>query len=126
MWFVIEHFADLKPVLEKVSALVKKGGVFAFSTPSGEGVSARRNTKDFFKASPSDHFTVWEPSRTAKILRQFGFEVVRIVSTGHHPERFPEVMRRGSSEDDFLFRYYGVVSRILKLGDTFEVYCRKL
>ena len=31
MWYVIEHFKDLGSVLRKVSSLVKKGGIFAFS-----------------------------------------------------------------------------------------------
>ena len=113
-------------VLEKVSQLVKKGGVFAFSTPSAEGVSAKKNTEEFFKNSPSDHFTVWEPSKVSKILKPFGFEVVKIVSTGHHPERFPKVKESMASEDDLLFKYYGFLSRTLKMGDTFEVYCRKI
>ncbi len=126
MWYVIEHFSALGFVLEKVSQLVKKGGVFAFSTPSAEGVSAKKNTEEFFKNSPSDHFTVWEPSKVSKILKPFGFEVVKIVSTGHHPERFPKVKESMASEDDLLFKYYGVLSRTLKMGDTFEVYCRKI
>ncbi|MBR7063894.1 MAG: methyltransferase domain-containing protein, partial [Treponema sp.] len=45
MWFVIEHFYELDKVLKTVSSLVKVGGVFAFSAPSGEGVSAKFNKK---------------------------------------------------------------------------------
>ena len=41
MWYVIEHFQDLKSVLTKVNELLKKDGIFAFSTPSAEGVSAK-------------------------------------------------------------------------------------
>lgn len=126
MWYVIEHFADLKSVLEKISSLVKQGGVFAFSTPSAEGVSGRKNRADFFKNSPSDHFTIWEPSKVSKILKPFGFEVVKIVSTGHHPERFPKIREKKASKDDFIFKYYSTLSKVLKLGDTFEVYCRKI
>lgn len=126
MWYVIEHFSDLKSVLEKISLLVKKGGIFAFSTPSAEGVSGRKNRNSFFETSPSDHFTIWEPSKVSKILKPFGFEVVKIVSTGHHPERFPKVRDSNAGKDDFMFKYYGFLSRTLKLGDTFEVYCRKI
>jgi len=49
MWFVIEHFEDLHAVLLKVSESVKKGGVFAFSTPSASGLSARFAKKSFLK-----------------------------------------------------------------------------
>lgn len=126
MWYVIEHFPNLKEVLEKVSSLVKTGGIFAFSTPSAEGVSGKKNRMSFFENSPSDHFTIWEPSKANKILRQFGFEVVKIVSTGHHPERFPKVREKNASKDDFIFKYYSTLSKVMKLGDTFEVYCRKI
>lgn len=125
MWYVIEHFSNLRDVLAKVSSLVKTGGIFAFSTPSAEGVSGRKNREGFFENSPSDHFTVWEPSKVGKILKPFGFEVVKIVSTGHHPERFPKVREKNISKDDLIFKYYGTLSRMLKMGDTFEVYCRK-
>lgn len=126
MWFVIEHFSDLKTVLEKVSAIVKKGGVFAFSTPSGEGVSAKRNSKSFYENSPSDHFTVWEPSKASKILKQFGFKVEKVVSTGHHPERFPDVKKHGWKKGSPMFSLYDSISKVMKLGDTCEIYCRKV
>ena len=50
MWYVIEHFADLHSVLLKVSELVKKGGVFAFSTPCASGISARFSKKQSFRS----------------------------------------------------------------------------
>ena len=125
MWFVIEHFSDLKSVLEKVSSLVKKGGIFAFSTPSAEGISAKKNTDSFFEKSPSDHFSVWEPSKAKKILERFGFTVEKIVSTGHHAERFPSVKKHEWKNGDIMFTYYQTMSKLLKLGDTCEIYCRK-
>jgi spore coat polysaccharide biosynthesis protein SpsF (cytidylyltransferase family)/2-polyprenyl-3-methyl-5-hydroxy-6-metoxy-1,4-benzoquinol methylase len=125
MWYVIEHFQDLNGVLSMVSLLVKDGGLFAFSTPCGEGVSAEYRKESFFAHSPSDHYTVWEPSRTERILKQFGFTVVKTVSTGHHPERFPAVQKNGWGNGSLPFKMYACMSRIKKLGDTFEVYCRK-
>lgn len=126
MWFVIEHFSDLKTVLEKVSSIVKKGGVFAFSTPSGEGVSARKCSDGFYQQSPSDHFSIWEPSKAEKILKQFGFKVVKVVSTGHHPERFPNVKKHGWTKGSPMFSLYNSVSKVMRLGDTCEIYCRKI
>ena len=125
MWFVIEHFSNLKEVLSSVSNILKEGGVFAFSTPSGSGVSAKYNRKSFFESSPSDHYTIWEPEKVSKILKKFGFSVVKIVSTGHHPERFPIVVNNGWTSKEFKFKIFNKISKTLKLGDTFEVYCRK-
>ena len=125
MWFVIEHFSDLKEVLTSVSNILKEGGVFAFSTPSGSGVSAKYNKQSFFEASPSDHYTIWESERVAKIMKKFGFSVVKVISTGHHPERFPVASNNGWSSKNFQFKVLDKLSKTFNLGDTFEVYCRK-
>ena len=126
MWFVIEHFQDVDAVLSAVSKIVKIGGIFAFSTPSASGVSARYNTQSFFEQSPCDHYTLWEPARTASILKKYGFEVVQIVSTGIHPERFPSAKKKNLKEKSLEFGLLKFASRTFKLGDTFEVYCRKV
>jgi len=123
MWYVIEHFQDLDGVLKGVSKILKKGGVFAFSTPSASGVSGRFNTQSFFQNSPTDHFTLWEPGRAAQILKRYGFRVCKIVSTGHHPERFPNL--RGQKSTSLKFALYSGASHFFGLGDTFEVYCKK-
>ncbi len=125
MWYVIEHFQDLDSVLKAVSKVLKRGGVFAFSTPSASGVSGRFNTQSFFQSSPADHFTLWEPSRASSILRRYGFRVQRIVSTGHHPERFPNLARDKVKPNSIQYALYAAASRFFGLGDTFEVYCVK-
>ncbi len=126
MWYVIEHFKDLGSVLRKVASLVKKGGVFAFSTPSGEGISAVSDKDHFYQISPTDHYTIWEPSRADSILRKFGFKVERIVSTGHHPERFPSIKKSGAQKGSLKWKLADAMSHAKRLGDTVEIYCKKL
>ena len=125
MWYVIEHFKDLDSVLSKISEITKEGGIFAFATPSGEGISAKSNLDHFYTISPIDHFSIWEPSKAQKILKKYGFEVIKIVSTGHHPERFPlcqkENIQKGSVKWNLIDKY----SHLMQLGDTVEIYCRK-
>ena len=123
MWYVIEHFQNLDSVLKAVSKLLKTGGVFAFSTPSAGGVSGKFNTQSFFQNSPADHFSLWEPTRCSSILRKYGFKVEKIISTGHHPERFPNLA--GSKPSSLKWALYTAASHFFGLGDTFEVYCRK-
>ena len=126
MWYVIEHFKNLEKVLKKVSEITVKGGIFAFSTPSGQGISALSNPSHFYKISPSDHYTVWEPSKANKILKKFGFKVVKTVSTGHHPERFPEVQSQNIQKDSAEWEKIEKLSRKKNLGDTCEIYCKKI
>ncbi len=123
MWYVIEHFADLGAALEKVSSLVAPGGVFAFSTPSGSGVSSRCRRTEFFRQSPADHYSIWEPSKTAALLRRYGFRLAKIVVTGHHPERFPGIAR--ARQGGAVHRAAMAASRLFALGDTFEAYAVK-
>ena len=123
MWYVIEHFQNLDSVLRGVSKILKNGGIFAFSTPSASGVSGRFNTQSFFQNSPTDHFTLWEPGRAASILKRYGFKVCKVVSTGHHPERFPNL--KGQKSTSLKFALYSTASHFFGLGDTFEVYCKK-
>lgn len=123
MWYVIEHFDELGRVLRRARALLRDGGVFAFSTPSASGVSARTKPASFYERSPDDHFTVWDPRLTAGILKRWGFALERVRVTGHHPERFPGVPDRPASP---LFKAVGLWSRLRGLGDTFECYARKL
>lgn len=121
LWFVVEHFDRLGEVLSAAARIVRPGGLLALSTPSGAGVSARRDPAAFYGNSPNDHVTVWEPRRTAGILKRYGFRVERIRVTGHHPERFP-----GALGGPALRSVSGLASRMLGLGDTFECYARRV
>ncbi|WP_256729177.1 cytidylyltransferase domain-containing protein [Treponema parvum] len=134
MWYVIEHFKELKTVFKTVYSILEPGGIFAFSTPSASGVSRRFNPKTFFEQSPSDHYTLWELEKVKRIMKKEGFKVVKIVSTGHHPERFP-VLKNMESKKNCIFssrvykaayKFLLLVSRIFSLGDTFEIYCKKI
>jgi spore coat polysaccharide biosynthesis protein SpsF (cytidylyltransferase family)/2-polyprenyl-3-methyl-5-hydroxy-6-metoxy-1,4-benzoquinol methylase len=126
MWFVIEHFNNTSDVLTKVNRLLKKGGIFAFSTPSASGISARRNMTSFLEQSPQDHYTIWKPSAVKKTLKRYGFIVRTINITGHHPERFYCMKDIEKKQKKIINTCMEVVSRVFSLGDTFEVYAEKV
>ncbi len=121
LWYVIEHFSDLKSVLEALNGVLNMGGVLALSTPNESGISGLRSRRGFLEKSPRDHYTIWNPRVARCLLGRFGFKVYKIRITGHHPERFGMNPNPGS----LLFRFSGIVSRIFGLGDTFEVYAVK-
>lgn len=123
MWYVIEHFSNLDAVLKNVNKLLNAGGIFAFSTPSARGVSGIFNKADFFKQSPLDHFSIWEPNRARKILRKYGFTLRKVISTGHHPERLK--LPKWIKTNKFFMKLLNLFSHIFKLGDTCEIYCQK-
>jgi 2-polyprenyl-3-methyl-5-hydroxy-6-metoxy-1,4-benzoquinol methylase len=122
LWYVIEHFPDPGRALETIRSILKPGGALAFSTPSLRGISGRRSLKGFLEKSPPDHFTLWDPRRCGKLLRQKGFILKKIVVSGHHPERFPLAGSLVSGGKGPLYRLLLVLSRLFRLGDTFEAY----
>jgi 2-polyprenyl-3-methyl-5-hydroxy-6-metoxy-1,4-benzoquinol methylase/spore coat polysaccharide biosynthesis predicted glycosyltransferase SpsG len=125
LWYVIEHFTDGGTALKKAAALLRSGGVLAFSTPNIAGISGRLNLRRFLEASPADHWTVWDPRKTKNLLRRFGLSVKKIIITGHHPERFPFAGKLVKKKRGFIYTMLLLISRIFKLGDTFEVYAVK-
>ena len=125
LWYVIEHFPDIGSVLAKAAALLPPGGVLAFSTPNGRGVSARRDFRQFLLRSPGDHFVVLSPHGLRRILAPFGFSLQRVRITGHHPERFPGALGSASRRWKAAARALRAVSILLGLGDTFEAYAVK-
>lgn len=121
LWYVIEHFPNLKIVLKRLSNLVSPGGVLAFSTPNSRGISGKKSLKQFLDKSPHDHYTVWSPKSAHRLLKRHGFQIIRIRVTGHHPERlFPWVKRKS-----LLYKILMMLSYLFRLGDTFEIYAMR-
>ncbi|MDR1410571.1 MAG: methyltransferase domain-containing protein [Spirochaetaceae bacterium] len=125
LWYVIEHFTGLREALVEIHRLLRPGGVLAWSSPSFSGISARKSRREFLRASPADHWTVWDPRRVSRILGFFGFEVRKTVITGHHPERFPVIGGLFKGRRGPAYRLCFGLSRVLGWGDTFEVYAVK-
>jgi 2-polyprenyl-3-methyl-5-hydroxy-6-metoxy-1,4-benzoquinol methylase len=125
LWYVIEHFENPAPVLGEIHKLLKPGGVLAFSTPSFRGISGRKSLRQFLCNSPSDHYTIWSPFRSGFLLKKYGFSLKKTVISGCHPERFPLFGAILSDKKGRAYRYFLLISRIFKLGDTFEVYAVK-
>ena len=126
LWYVIEHFPNLKEVLESLAEVLPLGGHLALGTPNGKGISRLFSSQKFWKISPEDHFTIWNPQNSRQILRKFGFRVDGIRITGHHPERFPGIRQTGSRQNGFFFRIIKLLDRWLGWGDTFEIYATKI
>jgi 2-polyprenyl-3-methyl-5-hydroxy-6-metoxy-1,4-benzoquinol methylase len=125
LWYVIEHFRDCVPVLKEIRRLLKPSGVLAFATPSFSGVSGRFSLKRFLERSPADHWTIWSPAICKRALKNAGFQVKKIVNSGHHPERFPLLGKCAGNRKSPLYWLLLAVSKIFSLGDTFEVYAVK-
>ncbi|MDR2865084.1 MAG: methyltransferase domain-containing protein [Spirochaetaceae bacterium] len=126
LWYVIEHFENPASAIKAIHKLLKKDGLFAFSTPSTTGVSSLFFKQNFLKNSPADHRTIWTPHSAKKLLRKSGFFVKKIIITGHHPERFPLVGRFLHKKESIPYQLFMKISIFFGLGDTFELYALKI
>jgi 2-polyprenyl-3-methyl-5-hydroxy-6-metoxy-1,4-benzoquinol methylase/predicted RNA-binding Zn-ribbon protein involved in translation (DUF1610 family) len=124
LWYVIEHFTNCAGVLAEIKNLLKPGGILAFSTPSFSGISGRSSLRRFLANSPADHRTIWSPVMCRKALAIAGFKVKKITINGHHPERFPVLGKFAKSKKNSLHWLLLTISKIFRLGDTFEVYAQ--
>jgi 2-polyprenyl-3-methyl-5-hydroxy-6-metoxy-1,4-benzoquinol methylase len=125
LWYVIEHFREPGLALKEANRLLKPGGALAFSTPSFRGVSGRISPRTFLENSPADHWTVWSPGICRRLLKRAGFSLKKTVVTGHHPERFPLAGALFKKREGPLYGLFLLLSRLFRLGDTFEVYAVK-
>jgi SAM-dependent methyltransferase len=124
-WYVIEHFREPRLALKEAGRLLRPGGVLAFATPSFRGISGRRSPRAFLEKSPADHWSVWSPKICGPLLKRSGFRLKKIIVTGHHPERFPLGGIFLKKKEGPLYGFFLLLSRLFRLGDTFEVYAVK-
>ena len=116
MWYVIEHFSILGPILTKINALLPMGGIFAFSTPNRAALRMSIAPKDALRDSPLDHYTFWSKRHLSKILSRFGWRVRQVIVHGVHSEYYPTLPRRLGH----------MLSSGLGYGTTFSVYAEKI
>jgi len=125
LWYVIEHFEDCLKALSEIRKVLEIDGILAFSTPSFSGISGRSSLYKFLEKNPEDHFTIWSPKMCKKALSLAGFKVKKIVISGHHPERFRLFGKLAGIKISPFYWILFLISKIFRLGDTFEVYAVK-
>ncbi len=116
-WFVLEHFSNIQNILKTIHSLLSTGGVAAFAVPNARGISSLSDFHKFCSTSPQDHYSLFTVHGLKKLLKNEGFKISKIRSTGFHPSRFPF--------GHVLYLFWYLLSKIFILGDTFEIYAIK-
>ncbi|GMT48739.1 MAG: hypothetical protein IEMM0008_0278 [bacterium] len=125
-WYFIEHHKDFLATLRKIKSLLKKGGVISLSTPNTHGMSFLNNPIEYINRIPKDHFIEFSPRSLSRLLKNEGFQIEKIVMTGLHFTRFTKWAGISLPHYRWLERSILWVLKKIKLGDTFEIYARKL
>ena len=122
-FYVIEHIKDFSKLLYLFHSHLNKNGVVALATPNGSGISVKYKFDEYKLKHPKDHFYIFTPKFLKRELKELGFKNIKIKITGHHPERF--FKSKKITNNKFLMKVFLIISKILKLGDTFEIYAQK-
>jgi hypothetical protein len=70
---------------------------------------------------------ILSPKLLKKTLKEFGFGNIKVVITGIHPERFFKSFKMLKLTELKIFKSLFIfAAKLLKLGDTFEIYAQKL
>ncbi len=116
LWYCLEHMEDPRSWIKKAVKLLNKNGILALAVPNAAGAYALFNKKDYFKKRPEEHYFEPSPEGIKTLLKENGFRIERIEFFGLHPERI-------KLPDWLMIR---MIQKALRLGDTFEVYARKV
>ncbi|MCL2520452.1 MAG: class I SAM-dependent methyltransferase [Spirochaetaceae bacterium] len=122
LWYVIEHLQDFNQSLKQIAAMLNKGGLLAFATPKGNGLSAKINAAKFYAQSPNDHYFIFNSKQVSRLLKDYGFKVYAKRTTGVHPER----KYLGLNKNGLLYKWLKWLYTKQGKGDTFEVYAYKI
>ncbi len=115
MWYVMEHFSQPDVIVDIVKRYLKHGGIVVLGIPNGKGAFYRFNRRLWLETHSDDHFYDYS-YKSIKILFK-GFRVLKYVSTGIHPERI-------GVKNKIFAKVLGQILKLLKLGDTMEIYLK--
>lgn len=119
LWYVIEHFPDITPVIKRVSSIQAPGGILGLSTPNARGLTSRTQQKNFLTSSPTDHYYIFSIKGLKKKLSKFGYTYAGFRAGGIHYHRFQEACPHLFWIPQILYRKWATWTN---LGDTMEVY----
>jgi SAM-dependent methyltransferase len=84
MWDVIEHVSDPDSYMEKVSEIVRPGGLLALSTGNIDSMMFRFQKTNWHLLIPPLHLFYFNPKNISILLRNHGFEVINIGHMGQY------------------------------------------
>ena len=126
MWYFIEHIKDFKDIFYKAHKVLRDGGIIALSTPNCFGISGKSDISVYASTIPSDHYNEFSTQSMTAILDACGFKVERIVSSGIHYKRWLKESKNPLLKNSLAEGIYKKVAKRKHLGDTFEIYARKV
>lgn len=138
---VLEHINDGKEHIAKIQSLLRKDGLFYFTTPNFDAYSRQKLGGKWNIIEYPEHITYYNTKTIHYLLSRSGFEKISLRTTGYSPQRAEissgtavqeapsdEALRQRIEKSVFLKLAKAAVNFILNLtrkGDTLKGFYRK-
>lgn len=76
-WWYLEHVPDPMPVVARIRALLKPGGVLLMAVPNYASLNARLFRSRWYHLDAPRHLTLWTPRTLRRLLEAEGLEIER-------------------------------------------------
>ena len=114
-FYVLEHIPQQRTLFERISRLLKPGGVLLFALPSTYGPMFMLRPDEWASSHPVDHFADYSPLSLSRALRLYGMRLQRSWPASYHPARVGRFWALPGVRT--LYRISAAAS---SFGDTFE------
>lgn len=84
MWDVIEHVRDPNRYIEKVSQIIKQGGLLVLSTGNIESLMFKIQRQNWHLLIPPLHLFYFNKASISTLLRRHGFKIINISHNGQY------------------------------------------
>ena len=122
LWDTIEHLATPRRMLEKVASDLRSQGLIAISTGDIGACLPQLQKSSWRLIHPPTHLWYFSSVTLVQLLREVGFEPVRIV----YPFYYRSLFALLGKLSRYIPRWVGDLPIPLQTGDIMEVYMRKL
>ncbi len=84
MWDVIEHVKDPNKYIDKISNIIRTGGLLVLSTGNIESLMFKIQKKKWHLLIPPKHLFYFSPKTISMLLNKYGFRVLNIENEGQY------------------------------------------
>jgi len=124
LWYVFEHLENPLKEFSKIAKALNNGGILALGIPNGGGLTARFNLKEWLKIRPDDHFFDFTVKAFKILAKKNSLKLLMVKNRGIYFERLKKIIPLPDWKITRTLLHF--FSSVFNLGDTIEVYFKKV